>query len=98
MEEIALKVRFSTAAGDLVRQVLDGALRNEAELADGRRAYFDRLCRLFEQQYKMSSDGFMQRFESSDLGDEAAYFDWYAAKRGLDLWTQRFDILSGVQV
>lgn len=110
MEEITLQVRFSTAVNDtataadeihpsdLVRQVLDGALRNEAELADGRRAYFERSCRSFEQQFKMSSDEFMRRFESGDLGDEAVYFDWYAAKRGLDLWAQRFDILAGVQV
>ncbi|MBN1936006.1 MAG: hypothetical protein JW934_15155 [Anaerolineae bacterium] len=102
MEEITLQVRFSTAdeihPSALVRQVLDGALRNEAELADGRRTFFERSCHSFEQRFKMSSDEFMRRFESGDLGDEAAYFDWYAAKRGLDLWTWRFDILAGVQI
>ena len=32
----------------------------------------------------MSSDEFMQRFEAGELGDDAVYFNWYAAKRGLD--------------
>ena len=68
------------------------------DLADARRTYFERACRTFEQQHQMSSEEFMQQFESGALGDEAIYFDWYAAKRGLDLWERRFRILSGVEV
>ena len=33
----------------------------------------------------MSSDEFMRRFEAGELGDDAIYFDWYAAKCGLDI-------------
>ena len=99
MEEIALRTQFSTAINlDEVRRVLDSALRHEADLADARRAYFERACRAFEQRYQMSSEEFMRQFESGALGDDADYFDWYAAKRGLDLWERRFRILSGVEV
>jgi hypothetical protein len=99
MERIALRAQFSTGVnGDEVREVLSSALRNEAELADARRTYFERACHAFEQQYQMSVEEFMQQFESGALGDDADYFDWYAAKRGLDLWERRFRILSGVQV
>ena len=99
MEEIALKTQFSTVVNwDEVRKVLDSALRHEADLANARRTYFERACRAFEQQYQMSSEEFMQQFESGALGDDAVYFDWYAAKRGLDLWERRFRILSGVKV
>jgi len=99
MEEIALKTQFSTVVNwDEVRKVLDSALRHEADLANARRTYFERACRAFEQQYHMSSEEFMQQFESGTLGDDAVYFDWYAAKRGLDLWERRFRILSGVKV
>ena len=99
MEEIALRTQFSTGINwDEVREVLGSALRNEAELADARRTYFERACRAFEQQYQMSSEEFMRQFESGALGDDAGYFDWYAAKRGRDLWERRFRILSGVQV
>jgi hypothetical protein len=99
VEEIALRTQFSTAVNrDEVRKVLDSALRHEADLADARRAYFERTCRAFEQQHQMSSEEFMQQFESGALGDDAVYFDWYAAKRGLDLWERRFRILSEIKV
>lgn len=99
MSEIALKADFSTAVNlDEVRQVVDSALRHEADLANARRIYFERQCKHFEQEYQMTSDEFMERFESGILGDDAEYFDWYAAKRGLDLWERRLRILAGVQV
>ncbi len=99
MEEIALRTQFSTVTQlDEVRHVLNSALHREADLANARRAYFERACLAFEQQFRMSSEEFMRQFESGALGDEALYFDWYAAKRGLDLWERRYRILSGVQV
>ncbi len=79
---LTLKTRFST----------------EVNLANARRAHFERACQAFEQRHQMSSEEFMQQFESGALGDGAEYFDWYAAKRGLDLWERRSSILSGVTV
>jgi len=97
MEEIALRTQFSTIVQpDEVRSVLNTALHREADLASARRTYFEHACRTFEQRYRMSSDEFMRQFESGVLGDEAQCFDWYAAKRGLDLWERRYRILSGV--
>ena len=99
MDEIALRAEISdTVSQDEIRKVLDGALRHEADLASARRAHFERICQDFEQQYRLSSVEFMDQFESGALGDDAEYFDWYAAKRGLDLWERRFHILSGVKV
>ena len=40
-------------------------------------------------EYHMSSDEFMQRFEAGELGDDAIYFDWYAAKCGLDVMRRK---------
>ncbi len=99
METIALRTRLSGGVNlGEVRKVLSSALRHEVDLAGARRTYFERACHTFEQQHQMSSEEFMQQFESGALGDEAIYFDWYAAKRGLDLWERRFRILSGVEV
>ena len=99
METVVLETQFSNEVNlEEVRRVLDSALRREADLANARRAHFERACRAFEQQYQISSDEFMEQFESGALGDDAEFFDWYAAKRGLDLWEQRFLILSGVKV
>lgn len=46
--------------------------------------YFE-ICQLFEQKYKMSSDEFLLKFESGELNDRQDFFDWFAAKRALDL-------------
>jgi hypothetical protein len=83
---------------DDVRSVLNGALRRETELARARRTYFERACRTYEEQFGLTSDEFMRQFEAGSLGDAAGYFDWYAAKRGLDLWEHKLTVLSGVSV
>ena len=43
----------------------------------------------FEQEYHISSDEFMRRFEAGELGDDAVYFNSYAAKRGLDVMRRK---------
>lgn len=40
---------------------------------------------MFEQKYRMTSDEFLLKFESGELGDSQDFFDWFAAKRALDL-------------
>lgn len=97
MAALALKAKLPKDVNlDEVRTVLNGALRQETELARARQAHFERACLSFEQQYNMSSDAFMRQFEAGLLGDDAAYFDWYAAKRGFDLWKRKSAILAGV--
>ena len=68
------------------------------QLARARRAHFELICLGYEQRYGMSSDEFMQQFEAGALGDEAAFFEWYAGKRGLDLWDRKLAVLNGVSV
>jgi hypothetical protein len=46
----------------------------------------------------MTSAKFMEQFEAGKLGDEQEFFDWYAAVRGLNLWRERYEILSEVSV
>ena len=65
MEEIALKTQASTEVErNEIREVLDAALRREADLANARHAYFERICRAFEQQHHISSDEFMEQFKA----------------------------------
>ncbi len=99
MAALALKAHFSRKI-ELkdARSVVGDALRRETELAKVRRAHFERTCKAFEKQLGMLSDEFMEKFEAGALGDDAVYFDWYAAKRGLDLWEHKLLILSGVTV
>jgi len=99
MSALALTAKFprSIALED-ARSVIGDALRRETELARARRAHFERTCRRFEQQQGMTSDEFLRQFEAGVLCDDALYFDWYAAKRGLDIWNHKLLILSGVTV
>lgn len=62
------------------------------------RDHYQGVCHAFEGKHNISSDEFLTRFEAGELGDDATYFDWYAAKRGFDLWERHYSILSGVSV
>ena len=46
----------------------------------------------------MSSDEFMDKWESGMLDDRDDYYDWFAAKKGLDIWDKRLRILAGVNI
>lgn len=46
-------------------------------------------CQQFEQKYGMTSDEFLLQFESGELGDLQDFFDWFAAKQGLDLLQEK---------
>lgn len=76
-----------------VEEAISQALKSQSLVARLRRDQFQKLCTGFESKHGLSSDEFMQRFEAGELGDDADYFDWFAAKRGLDLWDRRCRIL-----
>ena len=84
--EIALRSDLSTFGVDDVRTTVRSALEHELALARARCSAYERACREFELRYQLSSDRFLEQFEAGMLGDDADYFDWFAAKRGLDLW------------
>ena len=96
--DIALKIGYPEFSESEVRDVVDYALRTEAEQAKLRRDYYRDACQAFESKHNMSSDEFITRFDAGNLGDDVTFFDWYAAKRGLDIWERRYRILSGVAV
>ncbi len=99
MVTIALESRLDKAINlREIQDTLREALRRERAIADTRRKYFQQLCQTFEKQYNLTSDEFMTRFESGELGDAPDFFDWYAASRGATLWERRFTILTGVEV
>jgi len=95
---IAIKIERPGIAVSEVRDVVSYALRNETEQARTRRDYFAETCRTFETQYNIPSDEFLERFDRGELGDDVYMFDWYAAKRGLDLWERRYQVLREVSV
>lgn len=81
-----------------VEEAVSQALKSQAVVARLRRDQFQKQCAEFESKYGFSSDEFMQRFEAGELGDDADFFDWFAAKRGFDLWDRRCRILAEAAV
>jgi len=95
---LALKTELTGYKKGNIRNAVSYALSFTVAQSQQRLAYYENLCREFERQFGVDSDKFMEQFESGKLGDDQVYFDWYAAKRGLDIWRERYEILSGVSV
>jgi len=43
----------------------------------------------FEEEYDMSSEEFMDKFESGELGDDEDFFEWYAVYRSKVHWEEK---------
>lgn len=81
---------------DETKLILDEALEKQMDFAHTRFMKFDKECKKFESEYEMSSNQFLSRFESGELGDDLQWFDWYAALRGRMLWEKKHKILSEI--
>ncbi len=96
--DIALKIKDQDFAVSEVRNTLTYALRSETEQARLRRDHYADICKAFEQKYSQSSDEFLTDFEQGLLGDDLYTLDWFAAKRGFDLWERRYHILREISL
>ena len=83
---------------EIVRIAIRTSLQNELMLAQYRYEQFAEECQAFERKYHLDSETFMRQFEGGDLGDDPDFFDWFAAKRGLDIWKRQCAILKGIQL
>lgn len=81
-----------------VSEVIRAALDQNERVAKYKIKKYLGICENFENKYGMDSDHFMEKFDSGELGDDDDFFDWYAAKRGLDIWNKKLKILSGIQI
>lgn len=95
---LALKTDLSGYKKGSIRNAVSFALTSALKQARQRYEHYAQICQRFEKKHGMTSDEFIDKFDSGLLGDGEDFFDWYAAKRGLDIWHERFEILSGVSV
>src|SRR5664280_3664021 len=56
------------------------------------------ICENFESKYGFISGELKAKFETGNIGEESDFFDWYAAKRGLDHWSKKLEILSDISI
>jgi hypothetical protein len=81
-----------------VSEVIRGALEQNQRVAKYKIKKYSGICKNFEKKYGMDSDLFLEKFGSGELGDDDDFFDWYAAKRGLDIWNKKLKIISGINI
>jgi hypothetical protein len=81
-----------------VSSIIKSALIRDAHIASYKKKKYRGVCERFEKKYNMSSDEFMDKWESGKLDDRDDYYDWFAAKKGLDIWDKRLRILAGVNI
>jgi hypothetical protein len=79
-------------------EIIHSALEHEKHLAKYKINRYAMICDEFEDQYDLISTEFIQKFEAGELIGEDNYFEWYAAKRGLDHWKKKLAILKGVRL
>ena len=52
----------------------------------------------FERKYKMSSEVFIQKFKSGDLGDDAMWFDFLFAYRAYEHVRKKLRLIEEIQI
>ncbi len=95
---LSVKTDTSRYEKGSIRNAVSFALSSAKSNARQRFEHYSSICKKFEKKYRMTSAKFMEQFEAGKLGDEQEFFDWYAAVRGLNLWRERYEILSEVSV
>ena len=74
------------------------SLKREYDLYSNAIAFYNNALKEWEQKYQLSTETFLERFESGQLGDDADYFDWYAFANLLTRWqTAQSAIRSAIQ-
>jgi len=64
------------------------SLKREYTLYANAIAFYKKTIRELERKHHLSTQAFLKRFESGQLGDDADYFDWYAFAKLLSQWQQ----------
>jgi hypothetical protein len=95
---LSVRTKSSRYEKGSIRNAVSFALNSAASNARQRYEHYADICKSFEKKHKMTSAKFIEQFDSGKLGDEQEFFDWYAAVRGLNLWRERYEILSGASV
>lgn len=79
-----------------VTEAIRSALEHEKHVARYKVKRYSTICRDFEAKLGLSSAELQTRIEAANINKDSSFFDWYAAKRGLDHWNKRLEILSSI--
>jgi hypothetical protein len=81
-----------------VSEAIRSALEHEKHVAKYKVKRYSMICEEFEKKFGFSSGELRSKFERVTPREESDFFDWYAAKRSLDHWSKRLEILSDISL
>ncbi|MBT3185203.1 MAG: hypothetical protein HN342_11850 [Nitrospina sp.] len=74
------------------------SLKREYVLYSSAMAFYEKALKEFEKKHQITTQAFLEGFESGRLGDDADYFDWYAFAKLLARWRKAHSaIRSAIQ-
>jgi len=74
------------------------SLKREYNLYTNAMVFYKNILKEFEVKHGISTQIFLKRFESGQLGDDKDYFDWYAFAKLLAKWRKaQSEIRSAIQ-
>ncbi|RXA20194.1 hypothetical protein EQO05_06330 [Methanosarcina sp. MSH10X1] len=79
-----------------VTEAIRSAIEHEKHVARYKIKSYSTICRDFEAKFGLSSAELRTKLETEKMIKESSFLDWYEAKKGLDHWSKRLEILSGV--
>lgn len=81
-----------------VTEAIRSALEHEKHVAKYKVKRYSAICKEFEEKKGFSSSELRAKFETGIMGEESDFLEWYAAKRGMDHWSKKLELLSGISL
>ena len=79
-----------------LRPIVENALANELRLQEAGIQRTEQRLREFEARYQMTTDEFLHRYESNQLGETLEYAEWIGEYRLLQRQRDKADTLRGI--
>jgi hypothetical protein len=94
LQQITIQSESEIDLKPLLETAIQGELRNIQHGINLTRARLEG----FEKQYSMTTDEFLRRFNSEDLGETLDFIDWHGETKMLALLEGKKKALEGAQV
>jgi len=81
-----------------VKDTIHSALEHEKHVAKYKVKRYSLICEEYEKKFGFDSEELRTKLETKDIREESDFFNWYAAKRGLDYWSKKLVIISDIRM
>lgn len=78
--------------------VLKTAIENEKKLLKSKIAVYSSRLKEYEKKHGMTTDKFLKKFETGELGDEEQWFEWFADADIRKELENKIKVLEGIKL